>query len=50
MVFLGELLKTTDGGNTWKSQFFTTDFYFNGIDCEDENKCCVVGESDTVKH
>jgi len=43
----GQILKTADGGATWKSQFFTTDFYFNGIDCEDENKCCAVGESDS---
>jgi len=45
--FNGQILKTADGGATWKSQFFTSDFYFNGIDCEDENKCCAVGESDT---
>jgi len=43
----GEILKTADGGATWTSQFWTTDFYFNGIDCEDENKCCAVGESDS---
>jgi hypothetical protein len=43
----GQILKTADGGATWTSQFWTTDFYFNGIDCEDENKCCVVGESNT---
>jgi len=43
----GQLLKTADGGATWTSQFFTNDFYFNGIDCEDENKCCAVGEADT---
>jgi hypothetical protein len=43
----GQILKTADGGATWTSQFWTTDFYFNGIDCEDENKCCAVGESDT---
>jgi len=43
----GQILKTADGGATWTSQFWTTDFYFNGIDCEDENKCCVVGESDS---
>jgi len=45
----GQILKTEDGGTTWKSQFYTTDFYFNGIDCEDENKCCTVGESDEGK-
>jgi len=43
----GQILKTADGGATWTSQFWTTDFYFNGIDCEDESKCCAVGESDT---
>jgi len=43
----GQILKTADGGATWTSQFWTTDFYFNGIDCEDENKCCAVGESDS---
>jgi len=42
----GELLKTSDAGKTWESQFFTTDFYFNGIDCQDETHCCAVGESD----
>lgn len=42
----GQILKTADGGNTWTSQFFTTDFYFNGIDCQDETNCCAVGESD----
>lgn len=44
--FAGQILKTADGGATWTSQFFSTDFYFNEIDCEDENKCCAVGESD----
>jgi len=43
----GQILKTADGGATWTSQFWTTDFYFNGIDCEDESKCCAVGESDS---
>lgn len=42
----GEILKTSDGGQTWKSQYWTTEFYFNGIDCEDANKCCAVGEAD----
>jgi len=43
----GELLKTTDAGKTWVSQFYTTDFYFNGIDCADETHCCAVGEADS---
>jgi len=43
----GQILKTADGGATWTSQFWTTDFYFNGIDCEDETHCCVAGESDS---
>jgi len=45
----GQILKTADGGATWTSQFYSPDFYFNGIDCEDENKCCAVGESDSGK-
>jgi len=45
----GQILKTADGGATWTSQFWTTDFYFNGIDCEDESKCCAVGESNSGK-
>jgi len=45
----GQILKTADGGATWTSQFYTSDFYFNGIDCEDENKCCTVGESNSGK-
>jgi len=43
----GQILKTADGGATWTSQFWTTDFYFNAIDCEDESNCCTVGESDS---
>jgi photosystem II stability/assembly factor-like uncharacterized protein len=42
----GEILKTSDAGKTWESQYFTTDFYFNAIDCQDETHCCAVGESD----
>jgi hypothetical protein len=45
----GEILKTTDAGKTWVSQFWTTDFYFNGIDCLDETHCCAVGEADQGK-
>jgi len=43
--FTGEILKTSDGGKTFESQFFTTDFYFNGIDCKDETHCCAAGEA-----
>lgn len=43
----GQILKTVDGGQTFESQYTTTDFYFNDIDCADETHCCAVGESDT---
>jgi len=43
----GQILKTSDGGATWTSQFWTEEFYFNGIDCEDETHCCACGESDS---
>jgi hypothetical protein len=42
----GQLSRTTDGGNTWTSLFYTTNLYFNGIACVDTNHCCAVGEAD----
>lgn len=42
-----QIVKTTDGGKTWASQFFDQSFYFNQIGCTDENHCCAVGEADT---
>jgi hypothetical protein len=41
----GEILKTSDAGKTWTLQYSTSDFYFNGIDCTSETRCCAVGES-----
>jgi len=41
-----EIVKTTDGGNTWVSQFWNTShYYFNQITCSDENHCVAVAES-----
>ncbi len=46
--YLAQLLKTTDGGKTWVSQFESSGFfYFNQIGCPSENHCCAVGEADT---
>jgi len=43
-----QIVKTTDGGKTWTSQFYDeNNFYFNQIDCFDENNCAAVGEADT---
>jgi hypothetical protein len=40
-----ELLKSSDGGKTWESLFFDEgNFYFNDIDCFDEDHCVAVGE------
>jgi len=42
-----QIVKTTDGGKTWTSQFYDEgNFYFNQIGCTDVNNCCAVGESD----
>jgi hypothetical protein len=42
-----QIVKTTDGGKTWTSQFYDEgNFYFNQIGCTDVNHCCAVGESD----
>ncbi|EGD79233.1 hypothetical protein PTSG_09954 [Salpingoeca rosetta] len=46
--YKAQIVKTTDGGNTWSTLFAQNDtFYFNGIDCNpsDPNHCCAVGES-----
>ena len=46
--YKAQLVKTTDGGNTWTTLFAQNDtFYFNGIDCNpsNPNHCCAVGES-----
>jgi hypothetical protein len=39
------LAKTTDGGKTWKQQFWDTDFYFNAISCPSATTCFAVGEA-----
>jgi len=42
-----QIVKSTDGGVTWKSLFFDEgNFYFNQIDCADTDHCCAVGEAD----
>jgi photosystem II stability/assembly factor-like uncharacterized protein len=44
-TYNAELLKSTDGGNTWTSLFSDEgNFYFNDIDCIDEDHCVAVGE------
>lgn len=46
--YKAQLVKTSDGGTTWKTLFAQNDtFYFNGIDCNPSNPdhCCAVGES-----
>ena len=43
--FSAMIVKTTDGGNTWTTQFSqATNFYFNAIDCLNATNCVVVGE------
>ncbi len=40
------IAKSVDGGLTWTTQFLDYGkFYFNGIDCIDENTCWAVGEA-----
>jgi photosystem II stability/assembly factor-like uncharacterized protein len=46
--YMGQIVKTTDGGNTWTSLLFVNNtVYFNGIDCSpsDPNHCCAVAET-----
>jgi len=46
--YYAEISKTSDGGKTWNTVFHDIgNFYFNGIDCVDENTCWVVGESES---
>lgn len=46
--WFAEILKTSDGGKTWESQYYSEgEFYFNGLDCADETHCCAAGESDS---
>jgi hypothetical protein len=43
-----QIVKTTDGGKTWKSVFFQNNtFYFNQIACGSELSCVAIGEADT---
>jgi hypothetical protein len=43
--YKAQLLKSTDGGKTWKELFYDEGtFYFNQIDCFDETTCVAVGE------
>lgn len=44
-TYTAEIWKSSDGGNTWANLFNSTgEFYFNDIDCFDENNCVAVGE------
>lgn len=46
--YVAGIAKTTDGGKTWTTVFSKMgEFYFNGIDCWDENNCAAVGEADS---
>lgn len=47
--YIAELVKTTDGGETWNAVYTNINgsFYFNGINCFDENTCVVCGEGET---
>jgi len=43
-----QIVKSSDGGKTWKSQFYDEgNFYFNQIGCTSETHCCAVGEADS---
>lgn len=43
--YVGELWKSTDAGETWKSLLSNSgDFYFNDVHCADENHCIAVAE------
>jgi hypothetical protein len=43
-----QIVKTTDGGNTWTSVFYREgQFYFNQISCGSPTHCCAVAEADS---
>lgn len=43
--YKAQILKSVDGGASWVSQLFDAgNFYFNGIDCIDEDHCVAVAE------
>jgi len=44
--YQAQIAKTTDGGKTWTSQYWDTDFYFNAISCPSINVCFAVGEAE----
>ena len=45
--YTAQILRTTDGGKTFKSVFEDLDnFYFNGIECTDVKTCYAVGAGD----
>ena len=47
-TYIGAIYKTSDGGETWDLSYSNSgSFYFNGIDCCDENTCYAVAEGDT---
>lgn len=47
--YIAQIMKTTDAGQTWSSVFLKYNaFYFNGIDCLDENRCCAGAENDNT--
>jgi hypothetical protein len=44
--YIAYIVKTTNGGQSWQQVFYNEDdaYYFNGIDCADENTCLAVAE------
>lgn len=46
--YYGGISKTTDGGKTWSKVYDSQgEYYFNQINCFDENNCIAVGENDS---
>jgi hypothetical protein len=45
-AYTAQIVKTTDGGKTWKTVFFQNNtFYFNQIACGSVSNCVAVGEA-----
>lgn len=44
-IYTAELWKSTDGGSTWKNLISEEGtYFFNDIDCFDDNNCVLIGE------
>lgn len=47
--YMAQIAKSTDGGSTWQSVYFSTNIgYFNGGDCLDAMHCCFAAEQDDI--